>query len=52
MKLGNIDMAIADFSQAIRIRPNYSLAFYDRGGAHERKGLKSKALADYEKALA
>jgi tetratricopeptide (TPR) repeat protein len=48
---GNYDKAIADFSQAIRLKPNFPDAFFNRGSADAKKGNKSKAKADYAQAL-
>jgi tetratricopeptide (TPR) repeat protein len=42
--------AINDFDQAIRLRPNYSNAFNNRG--YRNKGDLDHALADYDQAIA
>jgi tetratricopeptide (TPR) repeat protein len=45
------DSAIADFTEAIRLNPNYAAAYNNRGVAHYRKGDIDKAIAGYEAAL-
>ncbi len=45
------DRAIADYTRAIRIRPNYADAYTNRGIWYRRKGLHDKAIADYTRAL-
>ena len=49
--LGDLDRAIADYSEAIRIDPNYVLAVYSRGIAYFNKGDNDRAIADYSEAL-
>jgi tetratricopeptide (TPR) repeat protein len=48
---GNYDKAIADFNQAIRLKPNFPDAFFNRGSAYGKKGDKNNAKADYAQAL-
>ncbi len=50
--LQEYDKAIDDLNQAIRMKPDYSEAYNDRGVAHEKKGLMDNALEDYLKAFA
>ena len=45
------DKAIADFNRAIRLNPNYALAYYKRGNAWRDKKQYDKALADYTEAI-
>ena len=45
------DQAIADYTQAIRLNPNYALAYYNRGNVYYRKGDYDRAIADYEAVL-
>ena len=45
------DVAIASFTEAIRLDPNSAMAYRDRGLAYEGKGDHDKALADYTEAL-
>jgi tetratricopeptide (TPR) repeat protein len=52
MRSGNIDGAVADYSEAIRLKPNYRFALTRRGLAYERLGQRERALADYRAALA
>lgn len=43
----DFDRAIADFSQAARITPNYISAFVNRARSYEEKGDLAKAVEDY-----
>jgi len=43
--------AIENFSQAIRLNPNYANAYFGRGLAYYGKRLFDKALTDFESAL-
>jgi tetratricopeptide (TPR) repeat protein len=45
-----IDQAIADFTEAIRLNPKYDRAYYNRGIAHVKNGEAAKAGADFAKA--
>jgi len=40
--------AIADYSEAIRIRPTYEDAFFNRGLVFEKSGDTAAALADFQ----
>jgi tetratricopeptide (TPR) repeat protein len=51
MRKGDYDMAIQDFTHAIRIRPNLTEAYLNRGAAKRAIGDPTGALADTEKAL-
>src|SRR5918911_359462 len=44
---GDTERAIADYSEAIRLKPDYALAFYNRGRTYERKGDNERAKVDY-----
>jgi tetratricopeptide (TPR) repeat protein len=46
--LGNSTAALADYDRAIAIKPNYALAYLNRGIAHERAGNRAKAIADLQ----
>jgi tetratricopeptide (TPR) repeat protein len=48
---GDLDKAIADHSQAIRLNPGFADAYSSRGSAYRRKGDFNRAIADIETAL-
>ncbi|MEO1621712.1 MAG: tetratricopeptide repeat protein [Cyanobacteria bacterium J06632_3] len=50
-KEGNEAGALADWSEAIRIKPNYPEPHYHRALVHLSQGLHSKALADFDAVL-
>jgi len=50
MKAKNYDQAITEFSEAIRLDPNYRNAYFNRGTAYEQKGDLDRAIADYTEA--
>src|SRR6266508_559376 len=43
--------AIADFSQAIKLRPDYPYAFNNRGVAYMASGYPDEALSDFNHAI-
>ena len=45
-----IDLAIKDYTAAIRIHPNFALAYFNRGVAYQDQGDKKKAENDFTKA--
>ncbi|MFN8372462.1 MAG: tetratricopeptide repeat protein [Anaerolineae bacterium] len=45
------DSRIADYSEAIRLNPEFAEAYKSRGNMHVRKNELRKALADYDAAL-
>jgi len=47
----NHDLAIADYTQAIRIDPNLASAFSNRGNVHFFRGDFDLAIADHEAVL-
>ena len=49
---GELDRAIADFDDVIRLDPKHAFAFEQRGRAYEHKGDRDKAIADYRMVLA
>jgi len=48
---GNLDQAIADYTESIRLKPNIFVAYLNRGTAFRRKGEFDLAIADYNKAI-
>ena len=48
---GEIELALADFNQAIDISPNYAEAYYNRGFYYRSKGEMELALADFNKVI-
>ncbi|QNN65246.1 tetratricopeptide repeat protein [Sphingomonas rhizophila] len=49
--LGRPKAAIADYTAALRLQPNYPEAYYDRALAYEQTGKMSAALRDYGSAI-
>ncbi len=47
----NYDLAIADFSEAIRLKPDDFGAYYYRGLSYDLKGNYDRAIADYNDAI-
>ena len=45
-KKGELDKAIADYTKAIELKPDYADAYYNRGGAWLRLGERKKAKSD------
>jgi Flp pilus assembly protein TadD len=43
--------AIADYSRAISLKPDYAIAYYRRGLSRERIGDRAGAIADYSSAI-
>jgi tetratricopeptide (TPR) repeat protein len=48
---GDLNAAIADFAQAIRLDRNFTAAYYNRGNAYAKKGNHDMAIADYTIAI-
>jgi tetratricopeptide (TPR) repeat protein len=42
---------MADYSQAIRLDPNYALAYFNRGYTYYYKGDYDRAIADYNQVI-
>ena len=45
------DDAIAEYTKAIELNNNFTLAYYERGQLYKRLGKKSEAIADFEKVI-
>jgi tetratricopeptide (TPR) repeat protein len=45
------DRAISDYSQAIRLDPNYGVAYSNRGKAYYLKHDYDRAISDFDKAI-
>jgi tetratricopeptide (TPR) repeat protein len=45
------DEELRCFGEAIRLKPDYADAFYNRAGAHKLRGDKEEAASDYQKYL-
>jgi hypothetical protein len=50
-KAGNPAGAVSDFEEAIRIKPDYAEAYYNRGVAFYQAGRSDQACEDWNKAL-
>jgi tetratricopeptide (TPR) repeat protein/uncharacterized membrane protein YhaH (DUF805 family) len=50
--LNRLDEALADYHEAVRVRPDYARAYSLRGWLYEKQGRRELAHADYEKAAA
>ena len=48
---GNYEKAVADYDQAIRLDPSFSLGFYARGAANNARSNYSQAIRDYDEAI-
>jgi Flp pilus assembly protein TadD len=48
---GDLEGAVADYSEAARLHPNYSRPFNNRGNIYFYKGMYKEALADFNQAL-
>ncbi len=48
---GDSDKAIADYTKAIEINPQYASAYFNRGIAWYAKGAYDKAIADFTKVI-
>ncbi len=48
---GEYSRAIADYDQALNLKPEYVDAYFDRGNAYLQKGEYDHAIADYDQVL-
>lgn len=48
---GNLDAAMADYSEAIRLDPRLAVALRNRGNAHRARGNLDAAMVDYNEAI-
>ena len=48
---GDLDRAIADYSEAIKLDPDYEVAYHNRGRAYFAKREIDRAITDYDQAL-
>lgn len=51
LSLGEYDLAIADFSDAVKLQADFSQAYFARGLAYLRKKDNARAIADFEKVI-
>jgi tetratricopeptide (TPR) repeat protein/DNA-binding winged helix-turn-helix (wHTH) protein len=51
LELGQLDEAIAEYERVLRLNPNYPLAHYHLGQAHDQKGQGERARSEYEQFL-
>ncbi len=49
--LGELERAIADYAEALRLRPDYMQAFYNRGHNYAALGRHDQAIADFTRAV-
>jgi tetratricopeptide (TPR) repeat protein len=49
--MGNLDLAIEDYNAALRIRPDFVEALYNRGYAYFLRGDRDRTIADWEAVL-
>jgi tetratricopeptide (TPR) repeat protein len=48
---GDLDRAIADLNEAIRLDPKLAMPFNNRGAAYNEQGDNDRAIADYNEAI-
>ena len=47
----DLDRAIADYTDTLRLKPDFAHAFYNRGLVHQTKGDYDRAITDYTEAI-
>ena len=50
-EVGDLDKAIAEYSEAIRLKPDYAMAYTNRGIAYHSNNMLNEAIADFSKAI-
>ena len=50
-ELGQMEKAVSDYSEAIRLKPESPVAYHDRALCELRLGLEQRAADDYDQAL-
>ena len=48
---GKSELAIADFTQAIQLNPDYANAYYSRGRVYDEQGDNEQAIVDYNEVV-
>ncbi|MDQ3704106.1 MAG: tetratricopeptide repeat protein [Chloroflexota bacterium] len=48
---GDLDKAIAEFSEAIRLKPDYAAAYLNRGAVYRSQEKYAESLADFSRAI-
>ena len=48
---GKLDEAIALYTQAINLKPDFAFTYYELGDALEKQGNFAQAIIEYEKAI-
>ena len=48
---GEVELAIEDYTEVIKLDPDFAQAYYQRGLAYAKKGEIKLAIADYTKAI-
>jgi len=48
---GDFDRAVADYNEAIRLKPTYAVAYYNRSFAYRAMGDYDRAIVDYNEAI-
>jgi tetratricopeptide (TPR) repeat protein len=47
---GDYDLALLDYNRAIKLEPDFAMAFFNAGGTLLGRGEYDRAIADYDKA--